>query len=114
MRAKLIAWQWSDYAAKHQHRANLVLHIFAVPMFWAGTLALVLATWFGSLTLGIGAVAAMLVSLVMQGRGHKLEPETPTPFEGALDFPSRFLTEQFVTFPRYLLSGGWYRALKKP
>jgi hypothetical protein len=63
--------------------------------------------------LGVAGAVSMLVSLVLQGRGHKLEPETPAPFEGALDFPARFLTEQFVTFPRYVVSGGWSEALRR-
>jgi uncharacterized membrane protein YGL010W len=33
VRANLLQWQWADYAAKHQHRANLLMHIVAVPMF---------------------------------------------------------------------------------
>lgn len=113
MRPNLLEWQWSDYADKHQQRDNLVLHIVAVPLFWVGTLALLLAAWYASKVLAIEALVAMVVSLVAQARGHKMEYEDPAPFEGALDFPSRFVCEQFVTFPRYVISGGWYRALMK-
>jgi hypothetical protein len=34
------------------------------------------------------------------------------PFDGAADFVSRFVVEQWVTFPRFVLSGGWRRNLK--
>jgi len=41
IRPNLLAWQWSDYAAKHRDRVNLLLHLVAVPLFQAGTLILV-------------------------------------------------------------------------
>jgi len=34
---QLLRWQWSDYAAKHRSRANLLIHIVAVPLFQVGT-----------------------------------------------------------------------------
>ena len=43
IRPNLLAWQWSDYPAKHRDRVNLVLHLVAVPLFLAGTLLLVAA-----------------------------------------------------------------------
>ena len=42
-RKRLLEWQWSDYAAKHQNRLNLLLHIVTVPLFLAGTLVLLCA-----------------------------------------------------------------------
>ena len=38
IRPNLLAWQWSDYSAKHRDRVNLLLHLVAVPLFLAGTL----------------------------------------------------------------------------
>jgi hypothetical protein len=35
-----------------------------------------------------------------------------TPFDGAGDVVSRLLVEQWVTFPRFVLSGGWGRNLR--
>ena len=111
MRARLLAWQWSDYSAKHRDRGNLWLHIVAVPLFELGTLALVWAAVAGSIRVALVALIAMVVALVLQGRGHRRERETPTPFAGAGDFLSRFVVEQWVTFPRFVLSGAWYRNL---
>jgi hypothetical protein len=113
LRKNLLEWQWSDYAAKHQQRDNLVMHIVAVPIFWLGAMLLLYAAFYRSGVLALMAVVAMVVSLVAQARGHGMESEDPEPFEGALDFPARFVVEQFVTFPRYVISGGWYRALMK-
>jgi phage terminase small subunit len=114
MREHLLQWQWSDYAAKHRNRTNLLLHILAVPLFQFGTLALLFAVIKLSLVLVIVSAAVMLLSLVLQARGHKLESEMPTPFEGKADFLSRFLAEQWITFPRFVLSGSWLRNVTSP
>ena len=114
MREHLLQWQWSDYAAKHRNRTNLLLHILAVPLFQFGTLGLLFAVINLSLVLAIVSAGAMLISLVLQARGHKFESEAPAPFEGKGDFPSRFLAEQWITFPRFVLSGGWLRNVTRP
>jgi len=109
IRPNLLTWQWSDYPAKHRDRVNLVLHLVAVPLFLAGTLLLVAAALTGSgpgIALGVGC---LLVAVVVEGRGHARERETPTPFAGPLDFASRFVVEQWITFPRFVLTGAWSR-----
>jgi hypothetical protein len=55
------------------------------------------------------AIAVPLFPVLLQGRGHRRERETRAPFAGAGDFVSRFFVEQWVTFPRFVLSGGWLR-----
>jgi 2-hydroxy-palmitic acid dioxygenase Mpo1-like len=111
IRNRLLEWQWSDYAAKHRNRLNLLLHIVTVPLFQIGTLLLLCALFtFAGAAAAVGLVC-MVGALAAQGRGHKMEPETPVPFDGAADFLSRFFAEQWVTFPRFVLSGGWYRNL---
>jgi phage terminase small subunit len=107
IRPNLLAWQWSDYVAKHRDRGNLLIHIVAVPLFQLATLALIGALLGRSATAAVIAVGAMVLALVLQGRGHRREAEAPTPFAGAADFASRFVVEQWVTFPRFVLSGGW-------
>ena len=39
--SELLRWQWGGYAKYHQSRANLLIHIVAVPLFLIGTIALV-------------------------------------------------------------------------
>jgi len=107
VRPNLLAWQWSDYVAKHRDRGNLLIHIVAVPLFQLATLVLVYAVVTRSVVLAASAVVAMVGALVLQGRGHRREAEAPTPFAGAGDFVSRFVVEQWVTFPRFVLSGAW-------
>jgi phage terminase small subunit len=112
VRPGLLAWQWSDYAAKHCDHGNLLLHIVMIPLFQLATLVLL----YGLVTLrpvtAVAGAAGMLVSIVAQGRGHRRERETPTPFDGAGDAMSRLLVEQWVTFPWFVLSGGWARNLR--
>ena len=111
IRQHLLEWQWSDYAAKHRNRTNLLVHIIAVPLFQIGTVILAYAAIRLSGAAAGLAVACMVASLVAQGRGHRLEREAPEPFAAAADFVSRFVAEQWVTFPRFVLSGTWYRNL---
>lgn len=113
IRPNLLAWQWSDYIGKHRDRGNLLIHIVAVPLFQLATLLLIGGLFGRSVSALIVAVVAMVVALVLQGRGHRREAEAPTPFDGAVDFVSRFAVEQWVTFPRFVLSGAWAENLRR-
>jgi hypothetical protein len=107
VRPHLLEWQWSDYSAKHRNRTNLLLHIFAVPLFEIAGVALIVGLAAGSgRAMGL-ALVGMVAAVVIQGRGHRREHETPTPFAGPIDFVTRFFVEQWITFPRFVLSGGW-------
>ncbi len=105
----LLAWQWSLYPDGHRNRGNLVLHAATVPLFMSGCLAILLSpvtsVWFA-----VAGGAAMASALVAQGRGHRQETTAPVPFDGPFDFVRRFLAEQWVTFPRFVVSGGFARA----
>ncbi|MGB5950867.1 MAG: hypothetical protein WBG82_16250 [Parvibaculum sp.] len=107
-----LKWQWSVYAKGHASRRNLFIHIIAVPVFMAGSLLAVGGAASASLPpAGLG-IAAMVLSLALQGRGHRLEAVPPDPFRGPADILLRILLEQWVTFPRYVVTGGWYRAFR--
>ena len=111
--AQLLQWQWDGYPRYHQARLNLLIRIVAVPLFIMGTVALVGAIARLSLMLLAIAIGCILVSVALQGRGHRLEPVPPQPFSGPLNFVSRLFFEQWVTFPRFVLSGGWIEAFRK-
>ncbi|HTP26805.1 MAG TPA: terminase [Anaeromyxobacteraceae bacterium] len=108
----LLAWQFRNYPTGHRNRRNLALHVATAPIFVAGTCALVLAPLAG-IWLLVFAVPAVVLPLVVQGRGHRLEANPPSPFLGSGDFAARFFAEQWVTFPRYVLSGGFARAWRE-
>jgi hypothetical protein len=105
----LLAWQWAGYRDFHQDRANLILHVVSQPLFVGGTLAL-LSLPLSGIYVGLAGLAAMIVAVAVQGRGHRRETNPPLPFRGPLDVVARLFAEQFVTFPRFVLSGGLARA----
>jgi hypothetical protein len=111
--SQLLQWQWEGYPKYHQAHANLLIHIFAVPLFLVGTIGLVAAVVQVSLLLFAVFLGCIVVAVALQGRGHRLEPVPPEPFSGPLNFVSRLFFEQWVTFPRFVLSGGWSAALRK-
>ncbi|MCA9647069.1 MAG: DUF962 domain-containing protein [Polyangiaceae bacterium] len=104
----LLAWQFHGYSQNHVARQNLLLHVFTVPLFQLGTLAVLsspLAWWLGAV-----GFATMVGCVALQGRGHRLEEAPPAPFRGPFDVLARLFVEQWVTFPRFVLSGGFGRA----
>jgi hypothetical protein len=106
----LLAWQLAGYPEVHRDRRNLLLHAVTEPVFVAGALS-VPGSLLGGHPLGaISGVAAMVVVMVLQGRGHALEASPPAPFRGPLDVVARIFAEQLVTFPRFVLGGGFARA----
>jgi uncharacterized membrane protein YGL010W len=109
MRERISSWQWSLYPEGHRDRRNLAIHIATVPVFMAGTL-LFLTAPVTSVWAAPAGLAAMVLAMAAQGRGHRLETTAPVPFEGPLDVVSRIFVEQWLTFPRFVLSGGWARA----
>ena len=100
------------YEKLHSNRNNLLIHLIAVPSFIAGAMLIV----YGLFTLNwlspfVGGALALL-SIAAQGRGHKMEEHPAEPFNGPGDFMRRILREQFITFPRFVLSGQWRRQFR--
>jgi hypothetical protein len=111
-RGGLLAWQFALYPAGHRDRRNLLVHALSVPFFLGGTIAFSAAPLFGPWPAVAGA-AAMAAALAAQGRGHRLETQAPVPFRGPLDAIARLVAEQWITFPRFVLSGGFGRAWRE-
>ena len=110
--SELTAWQWNTYPANHRNRANLLTHIVAVPLFLAGNIGVIVAVTRASVVIGVTSLVVMVLAMALQGRGHALERVPPKPFTGAANALARIFLEQWVTFPRFVLTGGWYRALR--
>lgn len=106
---RLLQRQWSGYSAAHQNKTNLLLHIIAVPLFMIATVSGLYALVRLSFFAVVLSVLCFTVSLIMQGRGHTLEPIQPEPFKSGVDFACRILAEQWMTFPRFVLTGGWFK-----
>jgi hypothetical protein len=107
----LLARQWAGYGDAHEDRRNLFIHLATVPVFMAGTIAVVAAP-FVSGWLALAGIGGMLLAMGAQGKGHALEHAKPAPFRSRLDFVARIFAEQWITFPRFVLSGGVARALR--
>ena len=65
---QLLRWQWEGYPRYHQSRANLLIHIVAVPVFMLGTIALVAAVLQLSLVLLAVAIGCIVVAVALEGR----------------------------------------------
>ena len=109
---ELLSWAWTETPPVHKHAANLLIHLFAVPLFVVGHVLFV-AGIFSSAWLFAAAIGCIAVSLALQTYGHSLEPIRPPPFAGPRDFVRRLYAEQFCNFWRFLFSGQWYAHLKR-
>ena len=109
----IAAWQWATYERNHRDRVSLMLHMLGVPMFIAGVLAAVRLALAGFVTGSVIALSVAVAGFLLQGIGHKREAEPPVPFDGPGDFLARVFVEQFFTFPRFVLTGGWLRNLTR-
>lgn len=109
----LAAWQWATYERGHRDRLSLMLHMLGVPMFVAGVLAAVRLALAGFVAGAAIALSVAVAGFLLQGIGHRREAEPPVPFDGPGDFLARVFVEQFFTFPRFVLTGGWLRNLTR-
>ena len=94
----------ATYENFHQNKKNLLIHILTVPVFILGNLSMAIALFQGELLLAVLSFGVAMAGLGIQAKSHRLEPNKVAPFLGALDFFKRIYTEQFITFPTYLIS----------
>ena len=112
-RPNLPAWQWRQYPHNHSNPTNLVLHLIAVPLFIVAFLLIVSGVFaLSAASVAIGVIG-LLAALGLQRHGHSLEQQVSEPFSDRADAVQRLLTEQFLTFPRFVLSGAWWRAWRQ-
>src|SRR5690606_36992421 len=111
--SEMLQWQWNGYENYHRSRTNLLIHIAAVPLFLVGNVALIVGLVGQAWVLAGGSLALMIVSMVLQGKGHGQEENPPEPFTSVGNAISRIFLEQWVTFPRFVLSGRWLAALRQ-
>ena len=107
-------WQREGYPRYHQARINLLLHLVGVPAFQAGNLGLLAALFQGSLTRAGLSLGLMALGFAVQGLGHGRERNPAVPFTGPANAMGRIFLEQWISFPRFVLTGGWWRAFGSP
>jgi hypothetical protein len=105
---ELLAWAWRETPPVHANRTNLIIHLFAVPLFVFGHVLLLLAALALSWSQAALGLVCIIASIALQGVGHKLEHQQVHPFVSRRDFVRRLYAEQFCNFWRYLFSGQWY------
>jgi hypothetical protein len=105
----LLAWQWRLYPDNHTDRTSLAIHLVTQPLFALGVVSIVLAPFTSPWLFLVGPLA-MVFAVAAQGRGHKRERVAPVPFRGPLDVVRRLVAEQLITWPRFVLTGGFARA----
>jgi len=108
----ILTWQWNGYNKYHKSRLNLWIHIVAVPLFIFGTLSLVSSIISFNVFSSIYSVILMLMSIGVQGFGHNKEELPAEPFTGTKNAFLRIFLEQLYTFPKFVISGKWYFALR--
>lgn len=108
--SELLNWQWNGYQNYHGSRTNLLIHIAAVPMFLLANISLLLSLFEFSLFGALISFIAMGVAFGIQARGHGMEKNPSVPFSSPGNAFARIFLEQWITFPRFVFSGGWYRS----
>jgi phage terminase small subunit len=103
-------WQWRDYTKYHSNKTNLLIHLFAVPVFLTANLLLIFHLLAQQWAWALLSLAAMALSMILQGKGHATEAQKPVPFTSKANAFARIFTEQWLTYPRFFLSGAWWRA----
>lgn len=106
---------WSEYSRVHANRRNLVIHLLAVPLFFISFIGLVITLFRGEIVAAGSAAMVCVLSLALQGIGHRSELEQPRPFTGPGDFLRRWFGEQYLVFPMFVVRGKWsaqYRAAR--
>lgn len=108
----LLSWQWGLYPDGHTTRKNLLIHILTVPIFGAGSLVFIFGLFTAPLV-AIGGLLMMAAAMAAQGQGHATEPQAPVRFRGPFDVASRILAEQWIAFPRFVLTGRFAQAWRR-
>ncbi len=98
-----------DYARLHKNPMNLLIHVVTVPLFLLAAGVALLCPWLPRWEMWWGgSVALAFYAVFLQRFGHRLEGERG-PRRGFGAGIAGFLVEQFATFPRFVISGGWLR-----
>jgi len=84
-----------------------------VPQFVLACAGLVIAFVVGHAQLATLWGSVALLSILGQHVGHLFEEHPPEPAHGTADFLQRWFKEQFYVFPKFVLSGGWWRAFRE-
>jgi hypothetical protein len=108
VRPNWLRWQWEGYPEFHRAKVNLWIHLVAVPWFSFSAFGVVASLLAGQWMIA-GASLLSMGAAFGQGFGHNREDEPAIPFSGVGDAFARIFAEQFITCPRFVLSGAGAR-----
>ncbi|HSN71961.1 MAG TPA: Mpo1-like protein [Steroidobacteraceae bacterium] len=100
------------YAAQHRNRLNLLVHLLMVPQFVIACAGLLIAIAVAHAELAKLWASIALLSFLGQYVGHLFEEHHDEPVRGFADGVFRWFTEQFYVFPKFVLSGHWWRSFR--
>jgi hypothetical protein len=105
---KTVPSDWSQYEEVHADRRNLSIHLIAVPLFMIAFPATVIFLLTADIASAVASLLVAIGSMACQGIGHATESVPAKPFKGLFDFLRRWFTEQYFTFPKFVLTGRWW------
>jgi hypothetical protein len=94
--------------------ANKLASVSPGPMWHRIASAVLLAACLATMHWVVAGVSVLTlaVAFLVQGMGHGREVTPAIPFTGMTDAVTRILAEQFITFPRFVITGAWSAALR--
>jgi len=115
---EVVDQQWNTYAERHRNKTHLMIKVVAVPFVWIaviqafGALLLMLMPNVSGLGTLLWALLMAALSLFLQSRGASMESAKSPPFVLTKGYAQWLAADQFVNFPRFVLTGEWLNALK--
>lgn len=107
-----MATDWSDYERVHADRRNLLIHLVAVPLFQISFPLGLICFLSGRFLFAAASILAAAGGMALQKIGHAKEIHEARPFSGPFNFLQRWITEQYLAFPKFVISGRWKRQYK--
>ena len=92
------------YQNLHQNKINLIIHMIGSITFISGNIGFIYSLIIQNYTVAVSCVFLIILSISIQGVGHKLEPVPFKGFEGPIDFIKIIYLELFFIFPVFLFS----------
>tara|TARA_B110000438_G_scaffold298880_1_gene347935 strand:+ start:742 stop:1080 length:339 start_codon:yes stop_codon:yes gene_type:complete len=92
------------YQNLHQNKINLIIHMVGSVTFILGNVGFFSSLIVQNYTAAISSVFLIILSIIIQGVGHTLEPVPFKGFKGPIDFVKIIYLELFIIFPVFLFS----------
>jgi hypothetical protein len=114
----LVEKQWDDYSDRHRNRNGLLIKLVAVALFWfvgfqlIGGLLLMLLGVPGAFGMLFWALVLGGISLGAQQAARSMERGPQERAKDPAELVQRILADQFINFPRFVLSGRWLKNLQ--